>query len=275
MLATRMRMASGSAGYALFGDDPASLDGVDFFHGTPEIGMIVFKTAGTYSITPSEAGNVEVLVVAGGGATFDVNAGSAYTSGAGGGGIEYDDTYTITEDEAITVKVGAGGVRSSSATVTAGGGSQFGILTPGGGLKTTDTTGAASGSPQSNAGGARNTTGGGSGGGAGEAGSAGPGTTSGANGAAGLEYFGFGYGGAGAGGGYNAAPGGVGQDGGGNGASNGNVGTAPIPNSGGGGGGAGPTAAKSCLGSSGAKGIVIVRWGGYSKNYNATTNAVT
>ncbi len=68
----------------IFGADPASLDGVDFFDGTPEQGMIVFKTPGDYEITPGVEEEVEVLVVGGGGA-----GGVSGGRGGGGDGLEF------------------------------------------------------------------------------------------------------------------------------------------------------------------------------------------
>ena len=259
------RMMAGSAG--IFGAFPDKLDGVDFFDGTPAKGMIVFKTAGTYSITPSEAGNVEVLVVGGGG------GGDASGSGAGAGGMRYNGSLAVST-VATGIIVGAGGTAIASYPTNGDNGddSSFGDLeaTGGGGAGYGASSSIIiSGSGQN----------GGSGGGAGkQTGSAGqgekglgnvpatdpvqgydgskpavksnPGAGGGAGGAAsnttggiGAEYFGFIYA-------Y-----------GGNALSN----TGVVNNSGNGGN----------AGTLGSSGIVIVRWGGYSSNYNPTTDAVT
>ncbi len=283
---------------AVFGPSPAFLSGVDFFDGTPEKGMIVFKTVGTYSIEPAEIGNVEVLVVAGGG--------GASRGGGGAGGYLYNGAL-IFPMESLTVKVGAGGAGGAPNSFGGdGGSSQFYTMTAVGGGGGADTNNATAGRTGGSGGGGGYNSGsggvgtvgpprqgynggigysviavpycGGGGGGASAAGAVGN-SVNGGKGGDGVNYFGFYYAGGG-GGSWTIAPTGSPASGGlGGGGSAGDRGwNSPgipgYPNTGGGGGGWHYQDAASMSGGSGGKGIVIVRWGGYSKNYNPTTNAV-
>jgi hypothetical protein len=90
-----------------------------------------FTSSGTLSVTQS--GSVEVLVVAGGG-----GGGGSTAGGGGAGGVIYNSAYQLTNAAAVTVTVGAGGVGSRKNTDgtpnnTNGDNSVFGSLTAIGG----------------------------------------------------------------------------------------------------------------------------------------------
>ncbi len=265
--------------------NPGSLEGVDFYDGNAIQGMVVFKTPGTYSITPKADDYVEVLVVAGGGGG-GTNAGA----GGGAGGLKYENEVPITTI-GISVVVGSrGGAGANGGIPNAGrfdggkgGNSQFGAhVTIGGGggsaggyegrsghsggsggggaaYHTVSGSGGSGTSGQGNSGGSassntmhfRNAGGGGAGGAGISIGSGA--ADAGTIGGHGKQYFGFYY--AGGGSGHFATT-----------TANGGTlaGQSATSNTGAGGG----------SGSFGGSGIVIVRWGGYSKNYNPTTNAV-
>ncbi len=273
-----------------FGCDPKSLSGVSFYNGTPETGMIVFKTVGSYTVPVQEAASVEVLVVAGGG-----GGGHHGGGGGGAGGLRHLSSHPILPGS-TSVVVGAGGNRgvSGSERGESGGNSQFGgIISTGGGgascrnINLPSLSGGSGGggaydgawntqfgsnvpgsgiAGQGHAGGwgprhhSITTYGGGGGGGAGAVGSSGG--HYGGRGGDGLLKFGFWYAGGGGGGSVAGASGAAGGNGGGGHGVAG--GTAGVANTGGGGGG----------NMHGGSGIVIVRWGGYTQNYNPTTNAV-
>ncbi len=282
-------------GCLLFGDEPGSLEGVGFYDGTPEVGMIVFKTPGTYSITPTMTADAEVLVVAGGG-----GGGGGRGGGGGAGGTLYYESFELTKVE-MSVIVGAGGsgggtnnagqpgFLSSFSSISANGGgggrSYRGEVDPnggsgGGGAAAHDAPYSAGGTGvlgQGNDGGSgaqHNLYGtGGGGGGAGAVGSNAPSIYVGGNGGVGLTKFGYNYAGGGGGGAESGYTSGLGVYGGGNGSTH--IGSLGVSNSGGGGGGGGRTrGVGDYAGGTGGSGIVIVRWGGYSKNYNPTTDAV-
>ncbi len=282
-----------------FGSNPASLDGVGFFDGTAEKGMIVFKTPGTYSITPEQGGSVEVLVVGGGG------GGGSY-GGAGAGGLILENNFLLTS-MATTVTVGVGGVPNNAASPrygSQGGNSVFSSLIAigGGGGGAFNASGGAGGSgggvggannasysggiaedEQGNAGGSliwsSGTWFGGGGGGFTAAGGDSTQTNGGVGGDGSLtaNTFGFRYAGGGGGATNGASPavgGAGGAGGGGNGGTRDQAGGGGVANTGGGGGGAGWSGSEPRNGGVGGAGIVIVRWGGYNKNYNPATDAV-
>ena len=163
-----------------FGDFPRDISGVDSFFGSARKGMLIYKTPGTYTLTPTNNANVELLVVAGGG----------------------------------------------------GGGTNIG-----------------------------------SGGGAGSAGGDGS-YNQGGDGGDGLEYFGYYYAGGGGAGAFQpyTAAGSGGLGGGGD---------SEMPGIDGTGGGGGGRAFTSSADVSGGNGIIIVRWGGYSKDYNPVLDTVS
>jgi cellulose synthase/poly-beta-1,6-N-acetylglucosamine synthase-like glycosyltransferase len=250
-----------------------------------------FTSSGTFQVTAG-SGNVEVLVVGGGGA--GATGGTAGRGGGGAGGLVYDAAYSVTVNS-YTVTVGGGGATGTSSTTSgSGGNSVFDTLTAlgGGGAGPHATAGTAGGSggggsgysgelggagnqPGSasggygNAGGASYNNGGvapgrqGGGGGAGAAGQDGQ-SGSGGNGGVGLEYSQFasvggspaGWFSGGGGGGAGTDDGGAGSGGQGGGGAGGSgvVGTAGTANTGGGGGGSTTT------GGAGGSGIVIVRY---------------
>ena len=241
-----------------------------------------FTTVGTSTFTPAIAGNVEVLVVAGGGGSGGGNGGAG-----GAGGLIYSSSFQVSG--AVTVTVGgggAGGVDINTAG-TNGGNSIFSGLTAigggggggdvyslngqnggsggGGGAESTIGTPGNGTAGQGNNGGIASQSGpgygGGGGGGAGAIGGDGTGSIGG-KGGDGLSYsisgssvYYAGGGGGGVNGGGTAGTGGLG--GGGNGATSGNGqnGTANT----GGGGGAGGSKTNGVL-SNGGSGIVIVRY---------------
>ncbi len=254
----------------IFGENPASLDGVDFFDGTPEKGMIVFKTPGEYEIVPETEEEVEVLVVAAGSyITTDGNHG-----GPGAGGLVYKNNFQLV-NQAVSIVVGevswhqedqnseigdpnndgiralGGGRRGVAASDGTDGGSG------GGGGCSYDTAGSGGSAQQpiSMWGGYGNDGGDGylgneftrAGGGGGGAGSSGGNATNNMGGAGGdgLEFFGHYYS-AGIGGMRRSddsrAPNGIGYEN---------------------------------RGSGGQPGIVIIRWGGYNMNYDPTDDSVT
>ena len=283
MLANSLLRAVGGIGWAQI-ENPGTAG--TFYDGNAEVGMLVYKTAGTYSLTPLKAGNVEVLVVAGGGGRK--NTGSGGSAGGGAGGVLYDDEYAVTT-VAITITVGAGkqlanGDNSVFSTLTAVGGGMAGALSDidganggsgGGGyvISVIPGTGTAGPPRQGYNGGIGNdgfgsTYNSGGGGGAGAAG--GSTTTAGVGGAggAGLQYFGQFYGGGGGGFAYTTGGAGGSSIGGKGGTNASSVGGNGLANTGSGGGG-------GITHGTGGSGIVIVRWGGYSKNYNPTTDAVS
>ena len=199
----------------------------------------IFTTSGTFIVTSS--GNIDVLVVGGGGAGVSY---SLYQIGGGGGGgqVIYQTNVSISNGSYSCV-VGAGGSNSSFNSIIA--------------LKGQDSVsnysfnGGTSGSGQ--AGGSGSPSAGGGGGGDSAAGASASGTKNGGNGTlnsiSGIATY---YGGGGGGGGFTRGTGGLG--GGGNGG--GVMGGAPIAqsgtaNTGGGGGGSG---------GNGGSGIIIIRY---------------
>ena len=225
---------------------------------------------------------VEVLVVAGGGA-----GGQDYAGGGGAGGLIYSSSYSITSGSAITVTIGAGGLRpTTSGQVRSGSPSVFGSLEAiGGGAGTGSAVGASVGPNGGSGGGGgygysagTGTSGQGFGGastasgvGGGGGGAGGPGLVSGIGGP-GLQYSISGtptyYAGGGGGGGDSGFPyaGGIGGGGTGTGVyqastSNGVDGT--------GGGGAGYYGGWGGAGNGGS-GIVIVRYQGPQKAIGGT-----
>lgn len=280
-----------------FGSNFCSLPGVTFCHGTEGQGMIVFKTVGSYTVPVANGGVVEVLVVAGGG-----SGGRDSGGGGGGGGLLYNNNYSLTSGNK-TVIVGARGTATANGTInTSGGNSRFdSLISVGGGRgghRTIWNDGGSGGSGGGGRGaflgfaiGGSGTSGqgfsggdttsmlGGGGGGGGKTGSGvNGGTSTGGRGGYGANYFGWNYaaGGGGGGGGrdgYGGSAGGSSAGAGGRQMTNASaIGETARAYSGGGGGGGGHYYYAAGHGGSG---IVIVRWGGYYKNYNATTNAVT
>lgn len=236
-----------------------------------------FTTSGTFTVVTG--GDVEVLVVGGGGGTG--GTGTQNYKGAGGaGGLLYSASYAVVPG-AMTVTIGAGGAPNAN-----GGWSKFGTLNATGGGKGGDCT-IGAGTPPNIAPGSGGSGGGGghviaetcgspggSGtggqGNAGAAGSAAPlrggggggagAAAAGATGGIGLQYSINGtaiyYAGGGGGGGDLAGDGGAGGNGGGgNGVNFGGTGTAQSgrPNSGGGAGGGDGVA-------TGGSGVVIISY---------------
>lgn len=245
-----------------------------------------FTSSGTF--TPSFSGEVEVLVVAGGGGGGQ-SARYAGAGGAGGaGGLVYASSYGVSQGTGTTVTIGAGGISETNGSnsifggLTALGGGRGGRADNdtqgngfdggsggGGGGDTTTLYTAGSGTPgQGNDGGngrpGGNQYAGGGGGGAGSIGTA-PDANNGGYGGDGLPYsingFSTYYAGGGGGGVYTANPGLGGLGGGGNGSIT--TGENGVPNTGGGGGGGGinsNNAANPYLGGTGGSGIVIIRY---------------
>ena len=88
-----------------------------------------YTTTGISGFTPAVTGNVEVLVVAGGGAGGR-NGTVDGAGGGGAGGVLYTQNYPVTSGQQYTVTVGAGGVGVASPNTTSNDGnpSQFGTL---------------------------------------------------------------------------------------------------------------------------------------------------
>jgi prepilin-type N-terminal cleavage/methylation domain-containing protein len=268
---------------------------------TQEAGMIVFKTAKDYGEITAVPGEYEVLVVAGGGGGGG-DLGATNNEGAGGGAGGFIDKSGINaitvNTTSVAVEVGDGGAGANAATTTGSNGENttFGSLVAlgggGGGTGNTPIDGADGGSggggsngqngnsatggsatqPGSasggygyaggNVGGVHYNAGAGGGGAGGIGGnppSSGGSDGIGGNGGLGKQISGGWYasGGAGAGrGGHGTASAGGGGDGG----------TSPedgVSNTGGGGGGG-----YAAIGGKGGSGIVIVRWGGYSYDFD-------
>jgi len=246
-----------------------------------------FTSSGTLSVTQS--GSVEVLVVAGGG-----GGGNNHAGGGGAGGYIYRDGYQINDGSTITVTVGAGGASPvlNSDPVTNGNNSVFGTLTAiggGGGGSRNDSSNNSPGNNGGSGGGGggsqdiypgnhvpgNGTSGqgnnggyginilGGGGGGASAVGTIGAYNSTGGNGGNGIQFNLNGtstYYAGGGGGGYNPVYGG--GNGGLGGGGNGGIlqfdqGTPGTVNTGGGGGGGG---AGGTQGSIGGSGIVLVRY---------------
>jgi len=231
-----------------------------------------FTSSGTFTV--SEGGNVDYLVVAGGGAGGAANTGSGASGGGGGaGGFRNGTGYAVTPQAyAITVGAGGAGVYDragnsgsnsvfSSITSIGGGGGGTGSSYPpatggsgGGGDYIAGAAGTAGQGSSGGTGSAANQYTSGGGGGAGGPGGNGVPSLSG-NGGSGLPSSISGsvvyYAGGGGGGAYatGRTPGTGGQGGGGTGQSSGGM-----ANTGGGGG------AGSGTGYSGGSGIVIIRY---------------
>jgi hypothetical protein len=246
-----------------------------------------FTSSGTLSVTQS--GSVEVLVVAGGG-----GGGNNHAGGGGAGGLIFDNSYYVINNQSITVTIGAGGTSPilNYSPVTNGNNSVFGTLTAiggGGGGSRNDSNNNSPGNNGGSGGGGggsqsslpgnwvpgNGTSGqgnnggygvdilGGGGGGASAVGTVGAYNSTGGNGGNGVQFNLNGtstYYAGGGGGGYNPLYGG--GNGGLGGGGNGGIqqfdqGTPGTANTGGGGGGGG---AGGTQGSIGGSGIVIVRY---------------
>ena len=242
-----------------------------------------FLTSGTF--TPNKDGIVDYLVIAGGGSG---GAGGWGAGGGGAGGLQTATGFAISNNNPITVTVGAGGAAAVASEGVSGSNSVFSTITSiggGGGAISSDPDGLIGGSGgggtynggnggsgtsgQGNAGGSNVATygvgaGGGGASGAGsnsgilkQAGAGGDGSTSILSGSS-VTYAGGGGGGTEAQADRTIALGGSG--GGGNGGKqNGTVATAGTDNTGSGGGGAGSGAGTLPSGSGGS-GIVIIRY---------------
>jgi len=159
-----------------------------------------YTTTGTSGFTPAVTGNVEVLVVGGGGAGGR-NGTVDGAGGGGAGGVLYTQNYPVTSGQQYAVTVGAGGVGVASPNTTSNDGnpSQFGTLWAMGGGRgggeTTPRTGHPGGSG-GGAGGYASKPGGpgvaGQGFGGGACTGPGDGGGGGAGGAGGNGYYGFG-----------------------------------------------------------------------------------
>ena len=84
-----------------------------------------FTNVGSHTFTPTHSGFVQVLIVAGGGAT-----GRSWAGGGGGGGMIFNRSYPVSAGVGIPLSVGAGGAGN---TASNGGNSTFGPLTAFGG----------------------------------------------------------------------------------------------------------------------------------------------
>jgi len=95
-----------------------------------------YTTTGTSGFTPAVTGNVEVLVVGGGGAGGR-NGTVDGAGGGGAGGVLYCQNYPVTSGQKYTVVVGAGGVGVASPNTNSNDGnpSQFDTLVAMGGGK--------------------------------------------------------------------------------------------------------------------------------------------
>ncbi len=114
-------------------------------------GFKAFTSSGTF-IVPLNINQVEVLVVAGGGGGgygFNINGVTMSGAGGGAGGLVYRKSYNVFSGEEISVVVGAGGAggTTSSRNGGNGGNSSFGDLVAlgGGGGKTFNYSGNDSG----------------------------------------------------------------------------------------------------------------------------------
>ena len=114
-----------------------------------------YTTTGTSGFTPAVTGNVEVLVVAGGGAGGR-NGTVDGAGGGGAGGVLYTQNYPVTSGQQYTVIVGAGGIGVASPNTTSNDGnpSQFGTLWAMGGGRGGGETTPRSGHPGGSGGGA-------------------------------------------------------------------------------------------------------------------------
>lgn len=95
-----------------------------------------YTTVGTSGFSPAVTGNVEILVVGGGGAGGR-NGTVDGAGGGGAGGVLYTQSYPVTSGQQYTVVVGAGGVGVASPNTNSNDGnpSQFGTLVAIGGGK--------------------------------------------------------------------------------------------------------------------------------------------
>lgn len=247
-----------------------------------EAGQVVFKGStttrdfGTLTHTLTDL-VAEVLVVApGGGGGGGANAVNRGAGGGGAGGVIYNNSFTIPSSLAAVIQTpGTGGAIENNGV--SGGSSQFGslIATGGGyGARAAQATAVNAGNGGSGGGGGDSSGGisyggtgvagqgnyganrqsslGAGGGGSGGGGAGSPGNTcityTGANGGDPATYFGFPYARGGRGGDYNTA---------------GVSGVEGRPHTGDGGGGG----KRGDSGKAGGHGIIILRWGGYNKNY--------
>lgn len=213
-----------------------------------------FTTSGTF--TPNIAGNVEVLVVGGGGAGR--GNGAAGNSGDGGsaGGLGYNASLAVAA-QAYSATVGSGGTGVANAAGSNGGSSIFSSITATGGTGGQNTSSSV----------ARN-----GGAGAGGVGGTGSGSQGGAGGV-GLAYSISGssvYYAGGGGGGFTL--GGLGGNGGGGRGENYSSSNAADGTANTGGGGGGVSNAGANAGKNGGSGIVIIR---YPFDPNTPTTAPT
>ena len=245
-----------------------------------------FTGSGTFTVT-SGSGDVEYLIVSGGGGGGGIGGSNGGAGGGGAGGVLTGSVSVSTGG--YTVTVGSGGTAESSGTKGGSGGSSSfaGVTASGGGggasSGAADNAGVSGGSGgggrvtgtggsgtagQGYAGGngtGSSSQGAGGGGGAGQMGANGSGT-SGGKGGDGLTSTISGssvtYGGGGGGGAYGTGTGGAGGAGGGGSApSSRGAGGAGSANTGGGGGGAtGSGSGSAYNGGAGGSGIVIIRY---------------
>lgn len=204
----------------------------------------VFLADGTFGIPAGFSGNVEILVVGGGGAGRGVGAAGNSGDGGSAGELVYNASYAVTEGN-YNVVIGSGGVGVANDVGGNGGASSFGDVTANGGQGGQNTS-----SSTVRCGGN----------GAGADGGSGSGSTAGAGGI-GLAYAISGasvYYAGGGGGGYTI--GGLGGNGGGGRGESYNAsnGAAGVANSGAGGGGVSHSTALA--GKNGGSGIVIVSY---------------
>ena len=262
----------------VFGENPELINGVDFFDGTAEAGMLVFKTEGEYTFNAVETGYVYAFLVGGGGSgAVHNNWHGTYPGGGGSGYTKAYNSILIEQDQLITIIVGAGGEAVYNSAQGSGSEANTGTNGNAGGLSQFFSSEyqalGGMGGDHLGSGGL-----GGSAGGNAHA----PGRSDGEGGqlttTRGWEYPAeYLYAGSGGGGTWNGpAPGGINGGGAGSGRDwNQNCVTScdAIPNTGGGGGGR-STYYNLGYSGSGGSGIVIVRWGGYNKKYNPIDNSV-
>jgi hypothetical protein len=125
---------------------PTSLDGYRYH---------TYTTTGTSGFSPAVTGNVEVLVVGGGGAGGR-NGTVDGAGGGGAGGVLYCQNYPVTSGQQYTVVVGAGGLGVASPNTLSNDGnpSQFGTLWAMGGGRGGGETNPRTGYPGGSGGGA-------------------------------------------------------------------------------------------------------------------------
>jgi uncharacterized repeat protein (TIGR02543 family) len=218
--------------------------------------VVSFTDLGTCNWTvPTGVTSVRVLVVGGGGSGGGGISGSWFGAGGGGGAVVDNQSFAVTAGAAISVTVGAGGIKSNYSTtytgsnfdLRSGSSSAFGSITAGGGKTAINSTpaGGVSGNGRAGGTGAGGTWGNGGAGAAatGNAQNPGAGVTSDISGSS-LEYGG----------------GGNGNNGGSTGTARNGAGSRDVAALANRGGGGSQMPSDSYNGSAGGSGVVIVRY---------------